>query len=407
MATQMEVESNTVPSRPIPGLPRWRAGIRWLLESPTEAPEPPDSQDSGPLPGMRGWFKALTAASVLAAAGFIAKFAHEQMLGIPLSDWSVLNLGLFAGRWIMDTLNTVLSAIPEFRWYIRVLLLFLFVPIGAIVFLPARHRMMPWLRLGAMIAVCFVLLKVVVQYEIPTISLNGWAVWDPFTLMAPTPHPGRLGWREEVMKGTFLLAKLDGVDLKRNQSGYLSTVLNSGGQAGLLDRYRTAGEAQNAITHWYAGCFLACLLSCLGCWLFRTGPTLTRLDEVAESLYYFAIYVLIPVSVVLLPYMYGKLICSASYPTVNLEYIPRNGPPAQVAAEASAAKTGETTGPKSVPLSGCPLLESSDSNLRVIEAMNGVTMILLIEKDQLTQQPVIHQPVDVVTYVLEPQLKLE
>jgi hypothetical protein len=337
---------------------------------------------------MRGWFKAFTAAGVLAVAGFVAKFAHEQLLGISLSDWSVLNLGLFAGRWIMDTLDTVLSTIPKFPWYIEVLLLLLFVPLTGLVFLPVQHRLMPWLRASAMMAVCVALLPGLLRFEIPTISMSGWAQWDPQTLMASNSTAGWLGRRGEVIRGTFLLSKLDGVDSKRSQSALLMTALKGAGQSGLLNQYPSAGKAQETILRWYTGCFLTCLFGCLACGLFRNGPMLTRLDQIAEFLYYIAIYALIPVSAILLPYMYGKVICSTDYPTANINYTPRDG-----------------TGPQK--LLGCPLLETSDGNLRVLRVVNRVPIILVIETGRLNSEPAIQGETDVVTYVLEQQLGLD
>ncbi len=405
MSASTEVASNAVSSPSASGAHWWREGVRWLMESPAEPPQPPDQQDTGPLPGMQTWFKALTAASVLAAAGFIAKAAHEQVLGIPLTDWSILNLGLFAGQWIIDTLSTVLSVIPEFSWYTKALLILLIAPLTAFVFLPARHRIMPCLRIGAMVAVGISLLTVIARYEIPTISLNGWARWDPLTLMAPSSHAGWLGQREQIIKGTFLLSRLEDVDWATSPDAALGAALKRGSEADLLYELHTAGQAKANILRWYVGCVLTFLLCGLACWLFRTEQKLTRLDEISEFLYYVAIYLLIPVSGVLLPYMYGKLICSSDYPKVVLRYIPRNGSPAIVAAETSAAQYAATVDRSGVRQIGL-LLESSDSNLRLLDVKDGNTLILLIDHDQIAEEPEIEAPEDVVTYVLERRLAL-
>lgn len=127
-----------------------------------------------PLPGIRAWLGALKVVSVLAGAGFIAKLAHEQMLGIQLSDWSALHLSLFAGRWVVDTLTSVLSTLASNHYLGLIWILLGLLPTLAMMFAQDFPAVLQTARITGIGLSAIALSFVIAHYEVPTFGLNNW-----------------------------------------------------------------------------------------------------------------------------------------------------------------------------------------------------------------------------------------
>lgn len=365
------------------------------LGNPSPVARPTGStQDQAPLPGLRAWFKAFTAASILAAAGFIAKLAHEQLLGLQLSDWTVLDLSLFAGRWIMDTLTAVLSTIPSFNWWEHLLLVVSLAALSIFVFAPVHHRLMPFFRLGTMLAVVISLITVIARLEMPTLSLNQWITSNIEMLLAPSNSDGHMSAR---MKGVYFLSKTD----YNPTSG--DALLKQLGEPDLPREFPGKQSATAQVYKWYCGCFLVVCLGCIACYLFDPGSPVTRIDEVAEFLNYAAIYVLLPISCTLLPYMYGKLIYTSEFPRVTLTLSgQRNAGAAGDSADSGSATSppGQVSTANNFPRETGILLENSEQYVKLLDVVNKNVRIREFRADEIVAPTLIKTPVDIVEFVL-------
>lgn len=314
-----------------------------LVEQPPVAAKnkpaaPASPEQMLPLPGIRAWLGALKAVSLLAAAGFIAKLAHEQMLGIQLTDWSALDLSLFAGRWVVDTLTAVLDTLARGHYLGLIWIVLGLFPALAMMFAQDFPRVLRAARFAGIGVAAVALGFVIVHDEVPMFGLSNWLT-DDLTILTSPAHTGRLGGREAYMRYIYFISKtsVQQSEFGAMQSAALASSMNPTApnpEAAVLDPLSletgilfssnvrtdpiTAEDAAQLLSAWYCLAFLICALSLFTCYVFVLKGGHDLEDEVLSALYYFTAFVLLPIACALLPYMYGKLLCSADFPTATV-----------------------------------------------------------------------------------------
>jgi hypothetical protein len=399
-----------------------------------------------PLPGIRAWLGALKVVSVLAGAGFIAKLAHEQMLGIQLSDWSVLDLSLFAGRWVVDTLTSVLSALASDHYLGLTWILLGLLPTLAMMFAQDFPAVLRAARIAGIGLAAIALSFVIVHYEVPTFGLNNWLTDNPRNLSTPMDR-GRLGSREEFIRYVYFVSKtnvdksefeaIQAVALaylqkeaqEQNVAKYKLAQQQATGtqqqtdeqelqtaEKQLQDAVQTlntakaqldslsvetaelfpylvrsrplaATDASDQLSLWYSRAFLICAIALLTCFIFvfKGGHDLE--EEILSGCYYFTAFVLLPVSCALLPYVYGKLICVSNYPQATV-----------YAMDPLLARSSNKS--DAVPHEGV-LIGNADQEYMLLFVQSGATQTHIFSEPSVQQIKISTDPnEDIVNYVL-------
>lgn len=375
-----------------------------LAPSPSAAAEPPI-----PLPGIRAWLGALRVVSVLAAVGFIAKLAHEQMLGIQITDWSVLDLSLFAGRWIVDTLTSVLNMLAQWHYLGLILILIALLPALTMMFADDSPRVLKWARVASLGLAAVALSFVIVHDEVPMFSLANWLTNDLPSLASPA-HAGHLGSREKYVRYIYFLSKTNVQDVQLGQMKAAALAAEqaaaSTSQAAaqpdvsLLDSLSletaslfpalvtehpmTAGNAADLLGSWYSIAFLICTIALFTCYVFVLKGGHDLEDEMLATLYYMTAFVLLPVACALLPYMYGKLICSSQFPTAIVN---------PLTADSGAKADGESY--KGI------LIGQAEKDYTLLSVDSGATQTRIFAEPGVKEISLLPDPNrDIVSYVL-------
>jgi len=390
------------------------------VEQAKQACPPPASASgstglSEPLPGLRAWLSALKVVSLLAAVGFVAKLAHEQMLGIQLTDWSALDLSLFAGRWTIDTLTTLLDVLAQSHYLSLLLILLCLSPALSMIFMQRYIRI---LRVSRFLGIGFAtvgLSFVIVHYEMPTLALTDWLTADLSHLASPT-NGGHRAAREEVVRFTYFMSKTDiesdtELDAMKNATDAASTPGSTPASReaayaqihNVLDRKAaqlfpklirdcpiTAPQAQVEMNGWYSTSLWITGIALFTLVVFVSESGRDLEDKIISAFYYFAAFVLLPVGFALLPYMYGKLICSSEFPKATVI-----APSQQKTANGNQ---GEDDNPGI-------LIGQGDKGYRLLSISNAATIIQVYSDPNVKVNIKPDSNQDIVKYVLSEKAK--
>jgi len=329
----------------------------------------PPAQDFSALPGGVGsWIGALQITAALAAIGFIAKLAHEQLLGIQLTNWTALDLSIIAGRWAIDTLTIVLEQPAQNKLTFLLPALILVTPVFLALALPAssRHaRTFFHLSLGFAAAG---LLWTLVWCELPSMDLHNWLNQSLEVQLVP-PGPGFMSHRKSALRSRLFVAKMEGLG---KPGGIVECPTTSAPD--ILLRYMPADNrfgspsAQNVdyLENIYGFSVLICLVSWLTLSL-SAPPTDSLLTaEIFRVLRLAITLFFLPVAAALLPYMYGKLILTTQYPTAYIKLKDPAAPP--VGPQNSVLLIGQ---------------ESSELTLLRVQPDRPIPSILLLRNDSV------------------------
>jgi hypothetical protein len=297
-----------------------------------------------PLPGLRAWLGAFTAAGMLAAIGFIAKLANEQMLGIQETDWGTLDLSRFAGRCVVDTITTALYVLGKDPPLCILLVLVSLLPAVSMIFLQQYPRLLKVSRFLGIGLAAVGLSIVIVYFEMPTFALGNWLTADIASL-AGSAHSGYLGAREDMVQYTYFMSKTNVTDVKtltdaiqkaakpnatnEEKKAYDSITdplsYMAARQFGLFlyNNGITAIGARDNMNLWYSTSLWICAVALLTAFVFVVKGGRNLEDVLLSALYYITAFILLPVACALLPYMYGKLICASEFPSATIQIRPQ------------------------------------------------------------------------------------
>jgi len=377
-------------------------------ESEPQGSEKSKDDSAVPLPGLKAWMSALQVVSLLAAIGFVAKLAHEQMLGIELTDWSALDLSLFAGRWIVDTLTILLDVLSHDHYLDLAVIVLALLPALAMIFMQEYPRLLRAARFVGVGLSAVLLSFLIVHYEMPTIALSNWLTAD-LTQLANPVHGGKRGSREEVVRYTYFMSKTNVANESDLQNIRNAIIASYQGNASadskdlasitdslnhqaavkfgdlLLKSPITSSDAQEKLQSWYSHAFWICAVTLLTLIVFVVKGGKDLEDELLSALYYFTAFILLPVGCALLPYMYGKLIASSEFP--------------QATVITSAPKAEGSDSPVRDDATGV-LIEQSEKGYKLLTVNNGATLLQIYTDPsvKLNIKPDSNQ--DVVRYVL-------
>jgi hypothetical protein len=343
------------------------------------------------LPGIASWIKAFTVVGLLASVGFTAKLAHEQLLGVQLTGWSALDLSIFAGRWVIDTLTSVLNLLTIRGVYSVLFLLFALLclaPVILIISLPPEDKTKPaapftalrFVTLGlTAMGLCFVIL----WCEIPTFALSNWLTGNLGTMLE-TRDNGFIGLRESRLKALFFVSKTENVastELARLKTCAFSNSAVLPANL-IVDKGQfTANQlAKNNLERIYGVSVLLCANSWLALYVLARSRRRVLEDEVFNGAYVLTAYILLPIASVFLPYMYGKLIYSAELPTAVVTGAPEG-----------------VSGLGNPPAQTVIVLEQDGTNYKVIALENDVVQISIYKQDNM--KPAIYS-LDVINYAI-------
>ena len=280
---------------------------------------------------------------MLASIGFIARFAREQLLGISQGDLTTQELSYSAGRWVLGSLLLISQWITQHSVWHGFVLVVMLLPGLVALFFAAEHRFAVITRnLMTVFSAC-TLMFILVSYEMPTTELNGWLATSLLKDLEPTAQPAiktsavsdaaastvppqiahtSLFAREaDDLQLTFFLSKSDSILEKcAGVRGFgLPKRLAALQLNGSPSFPQLAEDARNKLRFEYAISMLLCLY--VGGTLFfqpkrtATGPV----DKIFDLLRFLVAYLLLPLTCLLLPYMYGKLVDSTVFPVADLQ----------------------------------------------------------------------------------------
>lgn len=357
--------------------------------APVDSPNKPEGTKSDGFAGLpqatTAWIGAIGITAGLAAAGFIGKLALQQFLGVELGNWTALDLSIFAGRWAIDTLTIVLQGtLRHPLWWGGPILLYLAPTILSFSFPLDDKRGQIAARASIVLAflgLCYAL----VWCEMPTLSLNGWLTSE-ISHQLDKPDDGLLSGRETDLRATLLVSKMDGVanSIPSHTPGGAPS-LNVCGLTGdkipdtLRHHLKTdypVSAAVNRLRGIYAACVIICLTSLLALYLHQVVEKPTLVDDGFRALRLFASFVLLPLVVCLVPYMYGKLIYPSTFPSVTVTY--KNGDAPQAAAQADDKTKSK---PNSKPAADAPAAPAPKSTKRMLIVDETDKDISLLDTD--------------------------
>jgi hypothetical protein len=304
------------------------------------------------LPGGVGsWMGALQITAGLALIGFIAKLAREQFLGIELSNWTALDLSIFAGRWAIDTLTTVLNQTLQHPFVFILPACLLLLPLVVSFALPVDHHLARLFALGSVAIAATGLLWVLVWCEMPTMAIENWLT-KPLSIQLEEPTTRLMDRRESYLRLALFVSKMEGVAVPggkvecpssdtaasaaspgKGDNGSASAMPKAGrdrdGSISLGDAPKILTPFLQMPTHWhplppadaagddlnwlYSLSVVICLLGWLTLSLQNPAERTGTVDEIFRVLRLGIVLFLLPVVSCLLPYMYGKLLYSTKF----------------------------------------------------------------------------------------------
>jgi hypothetical protein len=412
--------SNCSPEKPmsnetIPNAaPKQLDPVAGISSSKIAASDPDDLSVS--LPGLRAWLSALKVVSLLAAIGFVAKLAHEQMLGIQLTDWSALDLSLFAGKWIVDTLTTSLNVLAYDYYLDLIVILIALSPALLMIFMKQYLRLLRVSRILGVGLSAVGLSFVIVYFEMPTFALNNWLNSD-LTILASKVYEKGLGSREEFVRYVYFMSKTnlnkDQIDPNRDaikdavkdavqpEVAQNSTTNTDATKLDVLSREAAvlfptllltqpiaSSDALLEIKRWYSTSLWVCCIALITMVVFVVHDERHLTDKILSAFYYFTAFVLLPVACTLLPYMYGKLVCLSEFPE------------AKITAHTQQLD-GHTKQAQDNTFDGI-LIGQGDKGYRLLSVLSEGTLIQTIPEARIIEGPTITGGLnkDIVKYVL-------
>ena len=287
------------------------------LSSHENAGQEPASDKSVLLRGgMSVWIGALKLTALLAVAGFIGKLAVQQFLGIELEHWTAPDLSLFAGRWVMDTMNIVVERLIFHPYLFGIPVLLLLLPPLLSFYLPHKHPALRFTTYSSIGIAAAGLLFVLVWCEMPTSEMNGWPIQDLNVQMTP-PGPGPRAERVADLKAILLVSKMEGVAYQNGTTCHIPIPET-------IKPYLKAAQpvqaAQDYLNAMYAWSVVICVAAWLIFYLRAPVEEPAFIDQILTGIRIFASLILLPLASCMIPYMYGKLIYPTTFPVVTLTY---------------------------------------------------------------------------------------
>jgi hypothetical protein len=258
---------------------------------------------------IRGWIAALGVAGALAAIGFIARFAREQFQGVPGADWSVSELSIQAGRFVVDSfvvpVTFFFNYVP-YHWFTdTAAVLLLTASVGVFWWTPrGRHK---WLvHASALLVLICTLVYVFLEFEVPTFPLQAWFAGGIPSAEQDFGRGTFVNRRAWELSRTLVASRLESNDDRKNVA--------------MLGSFQLSREeAKATIERHYSYAILVCALGWLY-FLLSSGSLLKgRARVVMDSGRLVAVLLLLAVTC-LVPYVYGKLIDSSTLPKADIGY---------------------------------------------------------------------------------------
>ena len=287
-------------------------------------------------PDIRVWMAALHIAAVLVLTGFIVKLAQEQFIGISLVEWGPADLSTLSGRWLVD------SVLLSSQWALQnsgYAILLLVVTLGVVSALLQLRRLPSSLvlaRASTISLICISLLTLLFKVYIPVMSLGGWLTTSLQDRFSPPPGSteSRIGGRvslsadyfagraKELDRTVFLsrASKVDSACISRSGSVLPASIIHAAdGAKG--DWISVARIARSRLEGMYSTSFLICI----ACWIMILTQPRPSSDSVSEFVvtigWETVTFVLLPMSTLLIPYTYGKLIGPTVFPHADVQRV--------------------------------------------------------------------------------------
>jgi hypothetical protein len=341
--------------------------------------EPRDSEDTaapGTISKVSAGLSTLKVTAALVLIGFVGKLAQEQFLGIPLGNWTALDMSIFAGHWAVDTLTIALDELMlDKKWFLLPLCLLL-TPLAISTGSRLRTRD-AWLWRYLSIGVCFYgLLTVLVWCEMPTLAINDWLT-RPLSDQVRAPLPGLMHGREADLMASVFVLRMGGLAKGKGQDECSSALPADAGPGtggrppqsaadrfSLLGKYLRkddpTGDRRDALNRLYGYSVALCGIGWLTFWLHPAPGDKGTVARTVRLAWIVVMLFLLPVTTCLLPYTYCKLLFSTSLPSAVLTMADKGTPP-----------DGDLL-----------LLDRTDSDLSLLRNVRGepVPMVVMILK---------------------------
>lgn len=333
----------------------------------------------------------VSATAAFAATGFISEFGREQLLGINLTDWSTQTLVVVAGRCAADSFFLLLNFVARHAVLLSILAL-----LAPSIVILIRHRKFPdWVAPAAECALAVPLLiwclSIIITFEGPTIPLRGWIIspdsqmplstaiseLHPKVALRANPAPdGSFQSPAPDSSGAHGANRLSDFSYSTQQDAAGVLLLQSASDE-LGKRLVTIGfpyhshiEARAILYKRYAaavaGCLLALLYVVISCQC--PGSKLwSDLLTVLRSL----VIVVSGIAILLLPYVYGKLVDSTLFPNAYVTY--------------EQPATDDVAGKPSLVSGEYPVISHGNSSLSLlwVQAHGGKTQIIQVPSSKV------------------------
>jgi hypothetical protein len=273
------------------------------------------------LSGVKGWLGALQLSAILVAMGFIGKLSLQQFLGVETGSWSALDMSLFAGRWVADTLTLILGELFAPPWALLAAVAVLATPAVLSATLPARHR---WVRPATFLGIGLStvgLIVVLCWCEMPTVQMKDWLTRS-LRYQLPTLNDGAVDGRAGELRLIRLVAAMEG-KAQPNRTG--CPQVDPPALKRELRYDNPTEHAQEYLQAIYTCSVLVCLLAWFT--LFSHAPVDEGrlVDEVFRVVRLVVSVVLLPVASCFVPYVYAKLIYPTLLPVATVTFAPEKG----------------------------------------------------------------------------------
>jgi len=326
--------------------------------------------------GDKDYSKSISAAlgvlqltGVLAAFGFIVKFAREEFLGVSSGTWDATQLSSLAGGFAVDSATLLFAFILHLAVIVPVGLCCLLVIFGEIWIKKLFPKFLWYFQVCIYAILAIALTAVFVKDQAPAIQLRGFLTTNPVRQPDISLETADYKATNNLCRLIFGSRIADHKEQKK-----VFPILK-----GLRLTEQSARDVLNAD---YARSVLLCILS----WIFFFAEDKTSHPKgYGRSVVFLFLVALVAVTI-MLPYCYGKLIHSTSYPMALIQY---------TEADPLAATT-------TIASFQGPLISQSDTMVQVLSFKNGLPTILYIPADRLMYLHV-YASEDALTYILKQQ----